>query len=75
MYIFTTTARQARSLFTLMETDMYQSPEVHREEALSSLREDRLGGQGGPLKKRPLSQAAVRSLNPSDIWKTALGCK
>lgn len=46
MYLFTTTTRQARSLFTLKEADMYLSSKMYREEALSSIREDRLGGQG-----------------------------
>lgn len=45
MYTFPKTTRQARSLLTLKETDTYLRSEMHHEEALSSVREDNLGGQ------------------------------
>lgn len=45
MDAFTKATWQARSLFTLRETDMYLRSEMHHEEVLSSIREDSLGGQ------------------------------
>lgn len=45
MYTYLKTTRQARAVFMPRETDMYLSSETHHEETLSSVREDRLGGQ------------------------------